>query len=595
MSQAQLLLRENLSSNSLSNIVEKSQKVLPPFSVYELRFNSTQLDIISINAGKHSAVLNNSVANHQHGPSSNPGHPTDEGFDESDVDSLSLVSSEESFASSTCMVADHAIKNRENDSANGNSSSESDAEGGSTGKNSVVKVRSQHLDEIETFLLQNVLCYTDVTNPKTLVFVIKNDVLVFNFDNIQQLHDFYTSFNILKAVTNQRTYATTLNSSTKFNLVQRTDQNGVTHIEINRDTINGITVGNNVNTTQPDFHSNIISLQTPDIINFNTFKTNKNSHINLIKNNYHLSKDDLTSDNRLRDDAALKKVWKSAEDLLDGPNIPERPERKKKIKRMAPLPPIDTLPGGQNTNQNNVMKGQYIRVAVDPKKNITSTEKFVRKVEKHPMHLKTFSKNIQTFTPNWQNIPTPPNPLVLTTVGAKPPKYQFTSRLPDLKLKNHSDGISSTANRNNWTNSLPRILRKPRAKSETRFSGNSVPHKFIDTTLTKKQPTSFPSPTISVNNTIPNSNSSIISNRLFGLSQKLKEFGSTVVHNSHSTFSYHTDPEIRRNSCGDIISKNNYTVDSNLKSVIKKQDDRKAKNGNEKKVTFSAFATVQVV
>lgn len=630
MPKASLLLRETLSSSSLTNIVEKSQNQKPPFLDYEIKFNSTKLDLVVLKPKPNQIPAG--VGGPQPGKpyqAQNPQHQ-DEGF-ESDIDSLSLISSDESFTSSTCLVEDHVLKHQhqETDSANGSSSSsESDTEHPGANPNSSTK---------ESFPLNDVLCYTDVTYPKVLVFVIKDDVFVFSFDNLEYLHSFYTSFNTLKAVTNQRTYGNCVNIGAKFNLLQRTDSNGVTHIEISRE---------NVDFGHPQVQgsegSNIICMSTPEgipkkvslddskiylqnerkssrsefypntTINSFTLKprsspgysghsrqpgfpgnseqTGNSEHPRNIehprnpeypgnsefprypgyppkedplKKIFSRSLKDLAINDSnkqqkpLDDDQTLKKTWKSAESLLEEP---KRPERRRKPKGRAPPPPTEQKP-------SNVMKGQYVRVSVDPKNNPEKPLKL------ETPNFQTFSPNVQTFTPNWNNIRTPQSPLVLSTTleTQKKTRYEYKKNEEQCTKHQHS-----------WTNSVPRLLRKQRSKSETRQNLTPMAYRYIDTTQ------HLPKGNLQQMNT-----TSTISNRLFGLSQKLKEFGSNVVAKDTGrgfTSYYEVPAEQRRNSLGEMTYKKN-SSEANLKSVIKKDDKKKS----EKKVTFSAYATVQVV
>ncbi|EFA05254.1 uncharacterized protein LOC660880 [Tribolium castaneum] len=179
MPQATLLLREETSS-SLSTLVEKSQHRKPPLPSYDLALTPTHFSLTPL-----------------------PRPETDEGFES---DTLSLVSSDGSYETKTT----------ETDSANGSSTSDSDTE-------TPEATRAQHHNLVDC------VCYTDVKVPDVLIFIIKSETLVFKFDNLDALTRFYSNFTAVKAVANQKAYS---KSGAKFNLLERTDNNGVTHIEI---------------------------------------------------------------------------------------------------------------------------------------------------------------------------------------------------------------------------------------------------------------------------------------------------------------------------------------------------------------------------
>ncbi|RZB40489.1 uncharacterized protein BDFB_008531 [Asbolus verrucosus] len=371
MSAATLLLREEATA-SLATLVEKSQNRKPPLPEYELQLNSCQLDLVL-----KSKPETNSA---------------DEGF-ESDIDSLSIVSSDGSFTPET--------KTTETDSANGSASSDSDTENSATNSELVPNYPK------ESYNLVECVCYTDVKFPDVLVFVIKQEALVFKFENLNNLRNFYLNFTALKAVTNQKAF--NKNSGGKFNLLQRTDNNG-------------------------------------------------------------------------------------------------RPERRKKIKGKAPPPPA---PSAKTTPTPDVLRGEYVRVNVSV--DAIKEKDFIAKSQLKDKKPTTKQNLVTLLTPK--------------------PKMEPS-----------------------WTNSVPRLLKKQRSKSETR-SFTPMAYRYIDTA-----PTYSP-----------------MSNRLFGLSPKLRDFG-TGPRN-----------DCRWNSVGELSYK---SEGSNLKSVIKKDENRKK---NEKKVTFSAYTTVQVV
>lgn len=114
----------------------------------------------------------------------------------------------------------------------------------------------------------------------------------------------------------------------------------------------------------------------------------------------------------------------------------------------------------------------------------------------------------------------------------------------------------------------------------------------------------------------PNSNGNF-TNRLFGMSSKLKEFGSLQSGcNPNKRYDHEVNPYAhpvkehndkflgklsrlgRSGSLGNLtlLAHNEKTQSNTLKSVIKKNVDSGRKFGRQgKKVTFSAYNTVQVV
>lgn len=492
MPSATLLLREQ-NTISLTSIVERALQRKPPLLEYELQLTSTQLDF-TLNQKNEKLLKSNSL---------------DEGF-ESDIDSISIVSCDET----DLIVQVNKEKLQETDSANGSACSDTDdAEASSaTKQQSTVEIKN------ECFNLVDCSCYTDVRAPDILIFVIKNETFVFKLDDFVKLQRFYANFSAFKAVANQKTY-NGKNVGTKFNLLQRTDCNGITHIEISREGKDE-TRFRNSKTNEP---SSIISLNTPETnliaSSFNSLKLNKERNA---------------------------KIWNSAEDLLDSP---KKPDRRKKVKAKAPLPPL--------------------------------TPSTIDATKKHfPEEYNTKLTTYQQFS------------------GHDAKTYE-TSTLNRKKLVLDS-----------WTNSVPRLLKKQRSKSETR-NFTPMAYRYIDTTIQtkpkqllkqlpppqlnkqryetidyltlKKEKKNGPS-SVSNNNEVEHT----ISNRLFGMSSKLRDF--SAVQNSSDK--YDNKGLGKWSSLGELSYKLNNVGDGSLKSVIKKDDSRRK---NEKKVTFSAYTTVQVV
>ncbi|KAI4454849.1 hypothetical protein MML48_9g00000513 [Holotrichia oblita] len=501
MTIATLLSREN-SSTSLTIIVERSQQKKPPFPEYDLRLHTCQLDLVLVS--QPAGILNPNVKSSS----------SDEGF-ESDIDSLSIVSSDDSFTNNQL---ENPIPKTETDSANGSACSDSDE----VDSGCVKKAASTN----ESFNLVNCVCYSDVKFPNLLLFVVKDEVLVFKFDNLDVLNKFYANFNALKAVTNQKIYGKTINNNnnnninnTKFNLLQRTDNNGVTHIEISREP--------NCNIILPDNYepTSIISINAPNC---------KNSKI----------KPDLENN--------LRKIWKSSEDLLLKET--KKPERRRKLKGKAPEPPM--IP-----EQKDVLKGEYIRVnvpKVDPEEKIPPLN--------DPKLNKAFNMlgNVKPKLTTYQQF-----------------KYSEPKKIEDGTLTRNKVNLET------WTNSVPR-LSKNRSRSETR-NFTPMAYRYIDTTA-NNSPVYHRRYQPMLMATLPNVNNQI-SNRLFGMSGKLREFNGTI-QGRYEARELNKAESSRWGSLNELTQKFNST-ENNLKSVIKKEENNKRKN--DKKVTFSAYTTVQVV
>lgn len=413
-------------------------------------------------------------------------------------------------------------KTPETDSANGSASSDSDEPTETENHN-----ESHHLVDC--------VCYTDIKFPNLLVFVIKGEALVFRFDNLTELQRFYVNFSALKAVANQKAYNVSL--GTKYNLLHRTDNNGVTHIEITREPEARVYLKNNNNNAT-------VNLKTPE----NKSKTlnARQRNASLLLPNYQTLQDHKRSasiENLLDDrdnnidsievrSPTLRKTWGSAEDLLT--IVPKRPDRRRRPKGRAPPPPIQA----SQPPKNDVLQGQFVRVNVNNEKN----------VKKEPSR----------FTNSLSNI--------LHNAKAKLTTYQQFKTATEVKRPLET----STLSRNikifpeaTWTNSVPRMLKKPRSRSETR-SFTPMAYRYIDTTQ---------------NYDAFKTNSQTISNRLFGMSSKLKEFEAVQSNNMQ------LKSDGKWKSLGELSCRMQKADGS-----LKKKDDKR-----KKKVTFSAYTTVQVV
>lgn len=563
-----LLLRE-ASTTSLSALVEKAQKKASPSLEYDLLVNDGLLELILFSKKPERKINSTS---------------TDEGF-ESDIDSLSIVSSDNDSFTTEKLLENSSKPNTETDSANGSSSSDSDtdaADSKTSGADTIDGgVKNAGMPK-ESYNLVDCVCYTDVKCTDILIFVIRNEAFVFKFDNINHLQTFYTNFSTLKAIANQKAY--TNKFATKFNLLQRTDQNGVTHIEITREAEQRPAKDRNessvisINAPEDAFEK-FVKNRTKDVnsrqraesqlindIKYNTINSKLGPRTKIItKSNSIENILDLDQQNShlVKREGTLEKIWNSADDLLDPP---KRPVRRKKGK--APPPPVQ--------DKQDVLSGQYVRVNVnfDPIKDFDKNRLVIKSSlnEPHPKKLQNFN--------------------ILST--ARPSLPSFLKSKDKQVLKYEPRQLETgTLNRNkpvfdsNWTNSVPRLLKKPKGKTESK---NFVPmaYRYIDTTQDypanygakssghfTKTPLMAYGHNLALSNYLQSGNQNI-NNRLFGLSPKLRDFSSN---------------EDTKWAESNVI----VTKDNNLKSVIKNSKDDLSKKKNDKKVTFSAYTTVQVV
>ncbi|XP_060534103.1 uncharacterized protein LOC132706656 [Cylas formicarius] len=572
------LLFRQPSNGSLAAVVERSHRhpLQSPLE-YDLQLRNNRLDLILVS--KLPEIARSCAP------------AMDEGF-ESDIDTVSLISSEnESFTPKATLT--------ETDSANGGSGTESDTETDKTNtltQNNVSLIK-ETFEKIaltcktkESYPLVDCVCYTDVIHPDILIFVIKDEALVFKFDNLANLKSFYTNFSTLKAVTNQKAYTL----ATGFNLLQRIDQNGVTHIEIKKHNGNKQSRGDEKskqnNYDDSAFYDTRVRSSMLNDVKFNTVN-NKVGQKKMIPRSSSI--ENILSDkesNLVKDEAALKlrKVWNSAEDLLapETPS-PRRPERRRK-KKQAPPPP--SQPKDVPQKAEDVYSGQFVRVNVNfnTSRDLVDKNRLVVKSASNESHPKKLSQNFNIL-------------------GGK----NNLASLLKPSLKSHSETVkypteNATFNRtrraplyeknSSWTNSVPRILKKSsRSRSESRNGQGFQPmaYRYIDTTLdcaynpVVQNNAAFhgsPQPRLAYAYNVADlpKRENNIGNRLFGLSPKLRDFGRENLNRGSGRWGSESElhyPDHEKNS---------------LKSSIKNNNSC-GKKKNEKKVTFSAYTTVQVV
>lgn len=586
-----LLLREK-NATSLTSIVERALQRKPPLLEYDLKLTPTQLDFV---LSKNVTLTPANVSEHDENDDKLKSNNLDEGF-ESDIDTISIVSCDD--PQDLVVNQKKREKLQETDSANGSACSDTDDNDPATSTTTTAK-EQEELNRNESFDLVDCSCYTDVRAPEILLFVVKNETFVFKLSDYMKLQRFYANFSALKAVANQKIY-NGKNLKAKFNLLQRTDCNGVTHIEIS------------TKAREEEPPSSIISLNTPEdncIVKQHLF------------NNYNTLKSGKDACN-LRQGVV---TWNSLEDLLLEPSNSKTDRRKKKSK--APLPPTTNntsltstscfAPPPDNVNSLICPFANEFNTKLTTYQQFTGNDLPIRQQDTNTMTLNRRKLVLDSWTSSV--------PRLLKKQRSKSETRNFTPmayRYIDtttLHANDHTKHVKEQASIKEQAKTKAKEqakqikeqmkhLKQEQAKEKEHFRQMKEQFKpqhakhLIKMSTPQRYETDYMTGTLKKsknNEEIANT----ISNRLFGMSSKLREFNAIDLTTNQTNFTNERMDVLQNkkglssgkwSSLGELSYKLNQTNgDGSLKSVIKK-DENKRRN-NEKKVTFSAYTTVQVV
>lgn len=289
--------------------------------------------------------------------------------------------------------------------------------------------------------------------------------------------------------------------SDQFNLVQRTDLNGVTHLEVSK---GGETKSSNLDkfSNKSKIRKEIEGVILTDVDSYIKKEQVRQRQSPILVND---------------------KLWRPDDSVDDIPPI--RPERRKK---KAPSPPTDTKSTSHLPSMSDKSKSTFYLSVQDNDENDRGQQRIV--------------KGQYIRVQSWGN------------QNVCEPNLGSWKGEPKERLSRKSE---------------EKYVDRRRSRSVGKF-GKKTPmaYRYIDITDDSNQYQ-------------PNNSS-----RLYGISQKIKEISGNVVNNANT--------RRRRNSFDDVINFDNRSK-GNLKSVIKKNKKINDKFCEPKKVTFSAFATVQVV
>ncbi|KAL1454410.1 hypothetical protein WDU94_010669 [Cyamophila willieti] len=289
----------------------------------------------------------------------------DEGF-ESEGEDFSLNSSEESSSSSVLTNRLFELKNIFTDSANSSGTDSDDI-------HDKINVNIKNIVDYEVYSFSDIIfLHNDSKYPKILVLIVKInksklhinaplEAILLQFSNYENIKNIFNYYNEVK---NKNKYNSKLNRQVNYNLnnsfslLEKVDLDGVTHIEITSN--HSSSQPNNEIIESIDYRpSCIISINTPDLGNIETIPIGK------------ISK---TSSNSQNGSSSNSKEIDAIIYTESDTNAPTRPERRKK-KQSVSSQFLDTSNKTDSKSKSNeeqfqekIVRGQFIKINVSEHK-----------------------------------------------------------------------------------------------------------------------------------------------------------------------------------------------------------------------------------
>ncbi|KAI5722333.1 hypothetical protein M8J76_006954 [Diaphorina citri] len=289
----------------------------------------------------------------------------DEGFEsEGEGEDFSLNSSEESSSSSVVTNRLFELKSIFTDSANSSGTDSDDI-------HDKINVNIKNIVNYEVYKFSDIIfLHNDAKYPKILVLIVKInktnvhinsplEAILLQFSSYENIKIIFKHYNEIK---NKNKYNNKLNRQVNYNvnnsfsLLEKVDLDGVTHIEITSN--HSASQASNEIIESIDYRpSCIISINTPDLGNIETIPLGK------------ISKPSSTNANSSSNSKEIDAIIYTESD----PNVPTRPERRKKKQSSSQFLEISNKNDAKSKKeqeqlQERIVRGQFIKINVSEHK-----------------------------------------------------------------------------------------------------------------------------------------------------------------------------------------------------------------------------------